>query len=164
MISQWLMNALVDTYKSFTVDGEVDWDGQFYWDESPLHLGCRRCKRIRSLRTRVSDAPGEQVWSYFQSVDADESKRIKTDNGTRTLDDRTAIDNAIVGGEDVIATGEQRQLRNSTGTRMITALPLPYSKRNRSNGRPGDDRLEGSADSVEGEMDLGTRSYSGSQN
>jgi len=34
--------ALVDTYESFTVDGEVDWDGQFYWDEGHSPFGVQK--------------------------------------------------------------------------------------------------------------------------
>jgi hypothetical protein len=143
--------ALVDTYESFTVDGEVDWDGQFYWDEGHSIWGAEDANGFVHYE-RVSDAPGEQVWSYFQSVGADESKRIKTDNGTRTLDDRTAIDNTAVGGEDVIATDLSSANYEFNGYTDDNGTTVAVFEATEATDDLSDDRLEGSADSVEGEM------------
>lgn len=143
--------ALVNTYESFTVEGEMDWDGQHNWDEGYAIWGAEDANGFIH-HERVADAPGEQVWSYFQSIEASEAKRIQTDNGTRTVDDLAPNAESVVGGEKVIrdnlysANYEFTEYKDDNGTTVaVFEATEPTEWVNEY-------RLVDTADSVDGEL------------
>jgi len=143
--------SLVENYESFTVDGEAEWDGKMNWDEGYVIWGQEDANGFIH-HERVKDAPGEQVWTYFRSVNATESKRIMTDNGTQEINDISPNVEPIVGGEDIIRDNTRSTDYEFSGYKDDNGTAVAVFTATEPTDWLNEKLLSGSADSVEGEL------------